>query len=197
MKPDKRELKKLYDSILATKPVKADVIIWLQGDRYERASKVLKLFKQGYAKKILISGNNVLIGPRARPGENNISLERMKEFLLKKGLNKKDIIVDDKSMNTKDQAEQVFKLAKKRSWLRLILVGSSYYQPRAFLTFLKQSERMKWPGRIINQPALIPWDKKLAGGDKSAKIIFNQELAKIKKYIKDLATVAQGLKYLN
>lgn len=192
-----KEFKKLHDLILKEKPEKADVIIWLQGDRYNRASKVIKLYKQNWSEKIIITGNNILIGDRKRPGERNISLEEMKKFLLKKGVNEKDLIIDNGAMNTKNQAEHVFKIAKNKKWSKLILVGSSYYQPRAFLTFLRKAKNEKWKGEIINQTAMIAWDKNPAGRDKTAKFIFNQEFEKIKEYKKDLVSIEQGIKYLN
>jgi len=65
------------------KPQKADVIVWLQGDRYDRSKKVLSLFKEKWADEIVISGNNILIGPTKRKGENNISLNEMVEWLKK------------------------------------------------------------------------------------------------------------------
>lgn len=190
-------IKKLYNLIIQDVVKKSDAIIWLQGDRYDRAGKTLKLYNDGWAKTIIISGNNVLIGNNARMGENNISLDKMKNYLLKKGIRERNIIVDDSAMNTKDQAEHILKIARRKKWSKLILVGSSFYQPRAFLTFLRQAEKVNWTGRIINQPAFIAWNKKPGGRDKTAKIIFSHELEKIEKYKKDLSTIRQGIKYLN
>lgn len=193
----KQQFKKLYSLLLDDKPKKSNVIVWLQGDRYDRAAKVILLYKNNYAKKIIISGNNVLIGKDARTGENNISLLKMKDYLLKKGINGKNIIIDDGAMNTKDQAEHVLRIAKIKKWSKLLLVGSSYYQPRAFLTFLKASREINWSGKIINQPVIINWNKKPSGRNKTAKLIFKEELEKLKKYKKDIATINQGVKYLN
>ena len=188
---------KLYSLLLKEIPQSSDAIIWLQGDRYDRGYKVIKLYKEDYSKKIIITGNNILIGNKTRVGEANISLDAMKDFLLKKGVDNKSIIIDDGAMNTKEQAEHIFKIANSKKWLKLILVGSSYYQPRAFLTFLKQAKNMEWQGKIINQSNLVAWDKKPSGRDKNAKIIFEEEFEKIKKYKKDLVSISQGIKYLN
>lgn len=189
--------KKLYDLILLQPLAKSDIIVWLQGDRLDRASKVLRLYNAGWAKKILISGNNILIGSNQRVGENNISLVQMSQWLIKKGVKNSDIIIDDRAMNTYDQAEHIMKLSVKKNWQSIILVGSSYYQPRAFLTFLKQIRIAKWGGTLFNQPVIIGWDKKPAGRNQTSKLIFNEELDKIKKYKKDLIPINQGIKYLN
>lgn len=197
MLSEKPQFKLLYDLLLKERPEVADVIVWLQGDRYDRAPKVFKLYKEGWAKKIIISGNNVLIGNKTKIGENNISLDKMKGYLLKKGIENKAILIDDGAMNTKGQAEHILKMAVNKKWSKLILVGSLYYQPRAFLTFLKQAEKIKWSRIIINQPAIITGDKKPGGRNKTAKILFNEEFDKIKKYKKDLISIDQGIKYLN
>lgn len=194
---EKQQFKKLYNLLLKEVPLSADAIVWLQGDRYDRAFKVLKLYKDGWSKKIIISGNNILVGNKIRSGENNISLDKMKNFLLKKHVNQNDLIIGDGAMNTKDQAEHILKMAKNKKWSKIILVGSSYYQPRAFLTFLKQAEKIKWFGIIINQPPAVDLNKKPSGRDKSAKILFNGEFEKIKKYKKDLVSIGQGIKYLD
>jgi len=54
--------KKIFAFLSSQPPEKADAIVWLQGDRYDRGNKVLELFKKGFAPKILVSGNNVRVG---------------------------------------------------------------------------------------------------------------------------------------
>jgi uncharacterized SAM-binding protein YcdF (DUF218 family) len=192
----RRQFKILHDLLLKEEPRSAEAIVWLQGDRYDRSYKVLALYKQGYGKKIVITGNNDLIGRQARRGENNISLDEMKNFLLQRGVKAKDLLIDEGAMNTKDQAKNVLRIAKREKWRRLILVGSAYYQPRVFLTFLKQGQNNKWPGVIINQPAFITGGKKPAGRIKTARVLFAEEFNKVKKYKKDLALIGEGIKYL-
>lgn len=197
MLTNKQKFEILYDLLIEEIPQKADAIIWLQGDRQGRAFKTYKLYKDGCAKKIIISGNDILIGNKTRVGEKNISLDRMKTYLLKKGIQEKVILIDNGAMNTKEQAEHVLKMALEKKWSKLILVGSSYYQPRAFLTFLKQAKKMKWNGGIMNQPAIIDLNKKPGGRGKTAKVLFNEEFKKIKKYKKDMVSVNYGIRYLN
>lgn len=193
----KKEFKKIYDLLEQERAVKSDAIVWLQGDRYDRANKTLRLYNDGWAKKIIISGNNILIGNKTRKGENNISLESMKQFLLKKGVAEKNLIIDCESMNTKDQAVHVLKLAKTKKWSRLILIGSSYCQPRVLLTFLKQAKNIGWEGKVINQSETVPGGKKPSGRNKTAASLFNQEFKKLEKYKKDLVPIKQGIKYLS
>jgi uncharacterized SAM-binding protein YcdF (DUF218 family) len=191
-----KEFWKLYKLLLTDKLKKSDVVIWLQGDRYDRVKNILKIYRSNLARYILISGNNILIGSDKRIGENNISLLEMYNYLIRNAIKKDKIIVDDNALNTKDQAVHIMKIAKFNNWKRIILVSSAYNQPRTFLTFLKQAQKTKWKGKIINQPSIIAWNKKPAGRDKTAKTIFNQEFEKIKKYKKDLVSIGQGIKYI-
>jgi len=176
------EVNKLLKSIKQEKPQKADAIVWLQGDRYDRGRKVLDLFKDGWAPKIVVSGNDLLIGPSKTPGENNISLTEMVKWLKKRGIKSQQIIIDNKSFNTLDQAKNIFILIKEKRWKKIILVASLYHQPRAFLTFLKESRKTGWTGKIVNQPAMLNLQKKPSGRNKTASDLIFDEIEKIKKY---------------
>lgn len=186
----------LYYKILAQALKKSDAIVWLQGNRYDRAEKVLELYKKGWSKTIIVTGNDILVGSRERKGEENVFIKDMINWLLAHRVRREDLIIDRNSLNTNDQAKYIMNLAKKKKWEKIILVGSSYYQPRAFLTFLKQSEIKKWQGTIINQPALIPWQKKPDGRNKYAWQCFHEETEKIKRYKKDMANIKEGIGYL-
>lgn len=191
------EFRQLYNLILSEQAVKADAIIWLQGDRFNRSQKVLELYQAGYSDKIIITGNNVLVGAGKRPGENNISLDEMRQWLLAKGVPESAILVDENSMNTKEQAENIIALAKNNDWKTFILVGSSYYQPRAFLTFLKVANKLNYQGRIVNQPALILENDIPEGRSETAGALMAEELMKLEKYGNDLESVAVAINYLS
>lgn len=185
----------LYYLILKQTPKKSSAVVWLQGDRYDRAKKILELYK-AWAPKIVIAGNNALIGKNKRQEENNILLEAMVGWLVRRRVKRSDIIIDKNSLNTKQQAENIINLAKSKNWKSLIITGSTYYQPRVFLTFLRQAEIKKWQGKIINQPAFIAWHKIPGGRKKFTWQYFNEEKEKIKKYKKDLSALGQGINYL-
>ncbi len=186
----------IYRELIAELPKKSDAIIWLQGDRYDRGNKVLELFLAGWAPLIVVTGNNRLIGPRIKPGEDNISISEMVEWLRQRNVQDDQILIDENSFNTKDQAWFVINLAKQNHWQYFLLVGSSYYQPRAFLTFLKQVQWQEYGGLIINQPYVVP-DAEVPGGrDKSAAEMIKQEFEKIFKYHNDVATLDEGMDYI-
>jgi RimJ/RimL family protein N-acetyltransferase len=179
-------------------PKKSDAVVWLQGDRYDRGDIVLKLYKSKLASLVIISGNDILIGSKTRPGENNISLAKMKKYLLENGVDKKHIIVDDKSLNTKQQAMNMIELSKQRKWRRLIIVSSAYNQPRAFLTFLKAVQTGGYKVEINNQ-CVDNGENMIASGRTvtNRKLMVNEN-TKIRKYQSkgDLASYKEGFNYL-
>ncbi|MDO8592419.1 MAG: GNAT family N-acetyltransferase [bacterium] len=187
---------KLYYLLLKQPPRKSQAIIWPQGDRYDRGRKVLELYQRKWAPIIAITGNNALIGENDRAEEKNISVERMASWLIRRGVSQQDIIIDKNSLNTKEQAGNIMNLAKSKKYKSIILVGSAYYQPRAFLTFLKSAAISGWQGRIINQPAVMPWNKVPGGRKKFVWQYFMEEMEKISKYKKDLVNIRQGIKNL-
>ena len=192
----KKNFQTLYNLLLEEKPELSDAIIWLQGDRYDRATKVIQAFKLKFAKLIVICGNNILIGSKIRPGENNISLSEMKNYLVKNGINKDYIIIEDKAFNTKDQAKCVSQLAKKGKWKKLILVSSAYNQPRALLTFLKQIKDNNLNIKVYNYPVIKSFGKVPGGRNESVEKLCLSEIEKIEKYKDDLLPILFGIKYI-
>lgn len=192
---DKR-IREMLNLIEKEKPQKADAIVWLQGDRYDRSKKVLSLFRKGWANKIIVSGNNELIGPDKKEGEKNISLIEMVNWLKKRGVKTSQILIESESFNTEDQAKNILRLSQKMGWEKIILVTSLYHQLRVFLTFLKKAQKIGWKGILINQPVKINWNKIPGGRKKKCKELFKEELKKIKKYRDNMATIREGLSYL-
>lgn len=164
------------------KPENADAVLWIQGDRYDRGYKTLSLFRKGFAKRIVLTGNNILVKEKTAPGTNNVTLKEMSLWLQKKGISKNKIIIESQSFNTAEQAKNVIALAKKNKWRRILLVASFYHQPRVFISFLKSAEEHGWNGKIINQLTKINWSKKPCGRKQSAKNLAIEEIKKIKKY---------------
>lgn len=189
---------KFYDLLLKDKIKKSDAVIWLQGDRLDRGDKVLEIYKFELAKLVVISGNDILIGPKMRPGENNISLGEMKKYLMKNGISKKDIIVDYKSFNTKEQAIHLVKLSKQKKWERIIIVSSVYNQPRAFLSFVKATQIIGYKVEINNQCVNMGENVIASGRKATNKKLIEEEKIKILNYqLKgDIASYQEGFDYL-
>lgn len=186
----------LYRKLLQTLPSRADAAVWLQGDRYDRGPKTLELFRKRLVKMVVLAGNNIFTGGGNRVDENNISLKEMRQWLLKRGVDRRRIIMEDTSYNTKDQAVRVIALAVKKRWRTIILVASPYHQPRAFLTFLRQKRDQNWTGIIYNQPAMISLGEIPSGRQQASSYYLKVEARKIAQYGDDVASIKQGLDYL-
>ncbi len=172
---------KLFNMLLGQKPEKADAIIFLQGDKLNRVKKVQSLYENGFANKIVVTGNNERVEEL-----NDSYLSEIKECFLSKGIFEKNIIMDDKALNTLRQAVNVIKMAKEKKWKKLIIVTSPCHLLRAYLTFVKQLMEQDWQGDIIMQAADSDWQME----------ILSIEMEKLKKYQKDTASIKEGIKYI-
>jgi uncharacterized SAM-binding protein YcdF (DUF218 family) len=180
---------KLFDALLSQEPNRADTIVYLQGDQLDRAPKTAELYNKEYADTVLITGNNDLIGRGKRNEENDFHLDKLKRYLIENSVENKAILMDDKSMNSKDQAVKVIKLAKEKRWNTLLVVTSPFHILRAYLTLLKQAENQNWSGEIIMQTPDLSWDSVPSGRIKTAQVMLEEDLEKIKKYSDDLVDI--------
>jgi len=124
-------------------------------------------------------------------------LDEIKNYLLRNSIPEKEITVDDKSLNTLEQAQNTIKKAKEKKWKSIIVVTSPYHLLRAFLTFLRQAREMKWKGIIYMKGAdKLSWFLPPSGRKKQAFEMLAKEIEKMKTYKKDIATIKQGLDYI-
>ena len=113
-------------------PTKSDVAVLLEGDGYFRVEKAVELYRSGLASKIVFSGGITDKEYGSYPFSD------IKPILLQKGIPEINIIHEDKSLNTREQAIEVVKMAILNKWQKLIIVASNEHQYRAYLTFLRE-----------------------------------------------------------
>lgn len=111
---------------------KSDVAVLLEGDGFNRFQKAVELYKKGMVNKILFSGNIV------DRDYGSFPFEEIKPFILKEGVPESDIIHEDKSLNTREQAIEVIAMAEDNGWKKLALIASHEHQYRAYMTFLRE-----------------------------------------------------------
>lgn len=186
--PRKWAIGHLQHLVTTEHPEKADAIVWLQGNGYDRGAKVLELYRGGYAPVVLVTGNTTRV-----VDDDHVKVSDIVEWLLAHGVDKEVIIVDDQSINTLEQARYVVAKAKKDGWRAILLVGSTHHQLRAFLTFLHQSQIQGWNGHIINQPFHVGWNIKPSGRRKTTQEAFKDEIEKLELYKENVATIETGL----
>jgi uncharacterized SAM-binding protein YcdF (DUF218 family) len=108
--------------------VKADVVVALCGDpRCYRERHALKLYRQGLARYIIVSGIPTSFG--VHTGES------AKKFLLSQGVPEKDIMILWNSWNTRREALDLAQLMRRKGWKSAIIVTSPFHSRRAIYTF--------------------------------------------------------------
>jgi len=114
------------------KPKRADLIIVPGSSQKQLPKKAVSLYKKGLATKILFTGG---FNPKIGKNESDFG----KEIALKAGVPQGGILMENKSSNTKENAEEAVKIVKKYkiSCKRIILVSKPYHSRRLKMTFAK------------------------------------------------------------
>ena len=126
---DREKIMAIVDNDCLTK---SDAAILLEGDGFFRFQKAVDLYNRGLVSKVVFSGNIIDKDYGSYP------FEEVKPFLLKGGVKEEDLIHEDKSLHTRQQAIEIVKMAKEKGWKKLALVASHEHQYRAYLTFLRE-----------------------------------------------------------
>lgn len=155
---------------------KADAIIYLEGDSFSRVKRCVELFKNGWAPVILISGTD------DRPWLGCFPAKAVAEKMIEAGVPASRLILEENSINTRDQAIEVMKIAREKKWKKIILVTSIYHQARAYLTFVGTMYETGMLIKIISEPARgLSWFERTPRGTR-LKIIHG-EIKKINLYL--------------
>ena len=93
----------------------SDAIILLEGDGLNRYQKAVELYKQNIAAKIVFSGNITDYAYGSFPFSDILP------HVLNAGVPTSAVIHEDRSLNTKEQAVEVVRMAIKNSWKRFTL----------------------------------------------------------------------------
>jgi len=124
-----KPLENKYSQLKKEELQKANMAVLLLGGRETdilRASEVLRIY-DNQKLKIIISGTDPL-----RPEIKET--EKVKEFLVERGVLPENIILEDKSRNTRENAKNVKEIIGKEPFF---LVTSASHMPRAIETFKK------------------------------------------------------------
>ena len=153
----------------------SDAIILLEGDGFHRFQKAVDLYKKGLGKKIVFSGAIV------QKEYGSYPFEEVKPFILNAGVPEEDLIHEDKSLQTQQQAVEVVKIAIEKGWNRLALVASHEHQYRAYLTFLRQVLDSKSGIILYNAPVRnLDWFVDSGWGMRFDRL--KAEIERIEKY---------------
>lgn len=122
---------------------KVDAVVAISGgDTSARTAQAIELYKNGWANLLVFSG-----AAQDKSGPSNA--EAMKRQALAAGVPTGDILVDETSENTKQNADNSIALFTEHDITSVILVTSAYHQRRAGLEF---GQRAGGTIKIVNHP---------------------------------------------
>ncbi|PIR89057.1 MAG: hypothetical protein COU07_03130 [Candidatus Harrisonbacteria bacterium CG10_big_fil_rev_8_21_14_0_10_40_38] len=191
MKFSPQEFSQLIALALNDKIKKADVILFIQGDGLSKPEVAASLYKNGYAPKIVVTGEI-----NKNPVKKDSRVESALKILKKSGIPESAIITERSSTNTREQAIEFMRLAKKNKWKSAILVAMLFHKPRVYATFIKRMQEEKTNIHFINNPVLgLPWFTKTKEGTRID--LLKLEIKKIDLYTKKghIASFPEVLKY--
>lgn len=168
----------------------SDAAVLLEGDGFFRFQKAVDLYNKSIVSKIVFSGNIV------DKDYGSFPYEEVKPFILAGGVPEKDIIHEDKSLHTRQQAVEVVKLAMTKGWKKLALVASHEHQYRAYLTFLREVLDTKSGLILYNAPVRnLNWFVDSGWGQRFSRL--EAEFERIERYtaMGHLATADEVIEY--
>ncbi len=168
----------------------SDAIILLEGDGYHRFQKAVDLYKQGKGKKIIFSGNII------DKDYGSFPYEEVAPFILEQDIPKEDLIHENVSLHTRQQAVEVVKMAMEQGWKTLALVASHEHQYRAYLTFLREVIDTKSGIILYNAPVRnLNWFVDSGWGERFDRL--KAEFDRIEKYslLGHLANAQEVIEY--
>lgn len=169
---DREKIMAIVDNDCLTK---SDVAVLLEGDGFFRFQKAVELYNAGLVKKILFSGNIIDRDYGSYP------YEEVKPYIVKGGVPENDIIHENKSIHTRQQAIEVVKMASERGWKKLALIASHEHQYRAYLTFLRVVLDTKSELILYNSPVRnLNWFVDSGWGQRFERL--EAEFERIEKY---------------
>lgn len=147
----------------------SDAIVAVSGgDTNARIEKAVQLYEEGWAPVVIFSG-------AAAEGEIS-NAEAMKNIAVKKGIPTSDILLEEYSQDTEENAEFSANIIKEKEFTKIILVTSPYHQRRTYELFKEELPNVT----IINQSALDEdWRKKGWWENNVGRFLTVGELGKI------------------
>jgi len=131
---------------------KAELVFVFGGGGINRVNEAIKLYKKGFAKKILFSGGTPIYIKKHKIAESKYYANIAKKYKIPK----EDLILETSSKNTPENVVNSISILKKINFLpkKIILITVTYHMLRAYLTFKSACD---WDPILIRHP--VPSEK--------------------------------------
>lgn len=158
-----------------TVPIQGDIIVALGGGGIERVQSALQLYREGHAKRILITG---LGGPEQR---RNHYLRWESKLLLDGGVPFEALLFDDQSRNSYDEANNTALLMKNHQWKTALVISDPPHLRRLVMVWGQACARHGLEYRLIATESPT-WDASGWWRDKVWAKFVGMELLKLAYY---------------
>lgn len=123
----------------ASAPSKADVLVALGGESGDRALTAAKLFRDGFAPLMLVTGLDA-----SPPGVRPAYLHWRAQVLAEQGVPLERIIYDADSTNSWEEAVNTRRTMEANGWRRVLVVSDAYHMRRLSWVW----ERVFWDSKL-------------------------------------------------
>lgn len=165
-----------YVSTPVDEAVKADLILSLGGDNGSRIREAQRLYAEGYAPRILLTGIEY-----GDPRVLSTYLGWRAAYLTSKGVPINSIVLDNRSGNTWEEAENTMALMRMKGWNRVLVVSDPPHMRRLSWVWAKVFHGSGLNYRLIASP-MPEWEADVWWRDeKSAQYVLT-ELIKLVYY---------------
>lgn len=159
-----------------TVPTQGDIIVALGGGGIERVQSALQLYREGHAKRILLTGLDS--GPGLRP---NHYLHWESRLLLDGGVPSEALLFDDQSANSYQEANNTALLMKNRQWKTALVISDPPHLRRLDMVWGAACAQHGLEYRLIaTEPPR--WDSSWWWGDRMWAKFMGMELLKLAYY---------------
>lgn len=144
------------------KPVRADLIVALGGDRYcLREKRAAELYLEGWGKRILVSGVQYIPGVHTGDWARN--------YVVSLGVDARDVIVLRETWNTREEARRISTMMRENGWHTALIVTSPYHSRRALYSLEKAAPDLSFQSLPVSPlpPEWSPhdwWKRRLDAG---------------------------------
>lgn len=166
--------------IYEDKMEKVSVLFVLSGDAWDRGNEAERLYREGFADKIICTGGNV---PRIFliAGIPYLESELTQKHLINEGIPEKDIELICQGTSTKEEADYILEYCKGHDVKKLAIVSTKFHTRRINITFKKKFEEARLQLIIRGVPSSA-YDENFWWKSEDGLIFVNNEYIKIMYY---------------